>query len=101
MTPISLAKTSSSPNTQTRSLLPAAHQGLTTSRGDPNVGVLYTAIRDERSRHSTCKRNHGNDGVGSWIGEPDVVTEFGHGGGHAGVDLSGGHVAAGGPGSKR
>eukprot|EP01083_Nonionella_stella_P267874 905204_1 len=77
-------------------LFPIPNQLLAPGRRDPHVGSERGAVSDVRRAHARGEAHDHQDGVGAGVGEPDAVSELGHVGGHAGVEVGagfGGHGA--------
>ena len=54
-------------------MLPVTNQLLTTSGGDPNIGVAEHVVGDEISREADGEGHHDDQGVSARVGKPYVV----------------------------
>ncbi len=79
-------------------MLPGTNQFLTTSGRDPNIGVAEHVVGHEISRKANGEGEYDNQGVGTGVGKPNVVTKILHVRGKARVQVGtglSGHSAVG------
>lgn len=76
-----------SPKDRDKFLLPVTDQLLTPSGGNPDIGTGNCAICDVTCGHTNSKGKNDNNGVGTGVGEPDVVLKFGPVGWHVLVEV--------------
>jgi hypothetical protein len=79
-------------------MLPGTNQLLATSGRDPNIGVAEHVVGHEISCKANGEGEYDNQGVGTGVGEPNVITKILHVRGKARVQVGtgfGGHGAVG------